>query len=111
MDCPRSAKTLYQRVYAMVREVPPGRVATYGQIAVLVGAGARQVGYALSALRQGSTVPWHRVINHRGEISERSSGTGGLRQRRALEAEGVFFDFRGRVDFERYGWAGPEEAR
>jgi len=93
----------------MVGQIPPGRVATYGQIAIYVhGCGARQVGYALSALPRGSTVPWHRVINRDGEISERSMGGGAARQRLALEAEGVLLDHRGRIDFDRYGWARPE---
>jgi methylated-DNA-protein-cysteine methyltransferase-like protein len=81
-------------------------VATYGQIAALAGlAGhARQVGYALSAL-EDDRVPWHRVINARGEISPRgltSDGRG--EQRRRLEAEGVDFDERGRVSLARYRW-------
>src|SRR5688572_505500 len=61
------------RVYAVVRRIPRGRVATYGQVARLagLGAGARQVGYALSDLPTGSTVPWHRVINARGAVSLR----------------------------------------
>ena len=83
-----------------------GRVATYGQIAELAGIPQqpRQVGYALYALRRGSDVPWHRVINARGEVSARSApGTEGL-QRAALESEGVVFDTGGCVDLARYQW-------
>lgn len=105
----------YQRFYAVARRIPRGRVATYGQIAILAGLDgrARQVGFAMAALRDESDVPWHRVVNARGEISRRGSGseafrTGGHRaeqlQRLLLEAEGVAFDARGRIDLERYRW-------
>jgi len=92
----------------MVRQVPTGRVATYGQIAALAGRPrhARQVGYALFALRgeQAEDVPWHRVINAKGEISQRSdTGPEGL-QRAMLEAEEVEFDLAGRINLRRYRW-------
>ncbi len=96
----------YRRIYAVVRRIPAGRVATYGQVAALAGlAGhARQVGYALHALDQGSDVPWQRVINARGEVSPRATpGWEGF-QRHLLEEEGVEFDHRGRIDLERYRW-------
>jgi len=100
----------YARIYKVVRRIPKGRVATYGQIAALAGLGghARQVGYALSALSDEDTghrgVPWHRVINARGEISLREEPGGDLVQRRALESEGVRFGTSGRVSLERYRW-------
>lgn len=98
----------YDRIYAIVRLIPPGRVATYGQLAAMEGhATARMVGYAMAALPASSDVPWQRVINARGEVSERSGGGGTMRQRARLEADGVFFDRRGRVDLARAGWAGP----
>jgi len=91
----------------MVRKIPYGMVATYGQIAALAGIprGARQVGYAMHALPEGSDVPWQRVINARGEVSARSSAVGfeGC-QTELLRAEGVLFDARGRVDLERFRW-------
>lgn len=98
----------YRRIYDVVRRIPPGRVATYGQVAALAGmAGrARQVGYALHALPDGSPVPWHRVINARGEISPRAE-PGPARegyQRFLLEEEDVAFDLGGRVDLERFRW-------
>ena len=96
----------YSRIYAVVRRIPRGRVATYGQVAAIAGLPnhARQVGYALHALPEGSDVPWQRVINARGEISPRASaGWEGL-QRRLLEEEGVAFDAGGRVDLERCRW-------
>lgn len=96
----------YQQIYAVVRRIPRGRVATYGQVAALAGlAGhARQVGYALHALPGGTTVPWHRVINARGEVSPRSVPGPELSQRMLLEQEGVRFDLRGRVDLRASGW-------
>jgi len=104
----RGAST-YQRIYAVVRRIPPGRVATYGQIAAIEGrATARMVGYAMAALDGASDVPWQRVINARGEVSERSGGGGTANQRQRLEEEGVFFDHRGRVDLASAGWPGPD---
>jgi alkylated DNA nucleotide flippase Atl1/3-methyladenine DNA glycosylase AlkD len=98
----------YERIYEVVRRIPPGRVATYGQVAALAGLGgrARQVGYALHALPEGSSVPWHRVINARGEISPRSEPEPGREgyQRFLLEEEEVLFDLAGRVDLERFRW-------
>lgn len=86
------------RIYAVVRRIPRGTVATYGQVAERAGypGHARQVGYALHALPPGTTVPWHRVINARGEVSARADGEV-LTQRLLLEREGVRFDARGRV--------------
>lgn len=96
------APTIYQRIYAEVRRIPRGRVSTYGGIARRIGGcTARQVGYAMAALPPGSRVPWHRVINHKGEISIRD---GADRQRRRLEAEGIRFNLRGRVDLSKVGW-------
>lgn len=100
----------YERIYAIVRRIPRGRLATYGQIAAIEGHSTpRMVGYALSSLDGGrADVPWQRVINSLGTISERRHGGGTARQRRLLEAEGVVFDRRGRVDFGIYAWGGPD---
>jgi methylated-DNA-protein-cysteine methyltransferase-like protein len=90
-----------------VRRIPPGRVATYGQVATLAGLPrqARLVGYALHAVADGDRLPWHRVLNAQGRISLRAEGPGGsVLQRLRLEQEGVGFDARGRVSLERYGW-------
>ena len=93
------------RVYAAVRRIPRGRVATYGQVALLAGTprGARAVGWALRALRgrQASRVPWHRVVGAGGRLSPRAGGGEAL-QRTRLLAEGVAFR-RGRVDLRRHG--------
>ena len=79
--------------------MPPGRVATYGQIASLVqGATARIVGYALAALPDDLDVPWQRIVNARGEVSPRTHGDGHDTQRALLEREGIAFDARGRLD-------------
>jgi methylated-DNA-protein-cysteine methyltransferase-like protein len=95
----------FERVYRLVAEVPLGRVATYGQIAALLGVphGARAVGWALRALPEARAggVPWHRVVGAGGRISPRAAG-GHTLQRRRLRAEGVRFRA-GRVDLERHG--------
>lgn len=96
----------YQRIWAVVRQIPEGMVATYGQIAALAGlpGHARQVGYALSAMPRDATIPWQRVINAKGEVSLRSEpGREGF-QRHLLEEEGVAFDPHGRVDLDKYRW-------
>ena len=93
-------------VYRVVRRIPEGRVSTYGQVAALAGMprAARQVGYALNALSGDEDVPWHRVINAKGEISARGERAFADLQRALLESEGVDFDRRGRIDLETYGW-------
>ena len=85
-----------------MRRIPRGRVTTYGQVAELAGleGHARQVGYALHHAPPG--LPWHRVINARGEISARRGSDWGELQRRLLEAEGVEFDRDGRVDLKKF---------
>ena len=96
----------YERVYRIVRRIPAGRVATYGQVAELAGlhGQARQVGYALHALQEESTVPWHRVLNAKGEISPRSGGDNHLLQRLLLEKEKIQVGLNGRIDLDRYRW-------
>ena len=103
----------YRRIYDVVRRIPHGKVATYGQVAALAGMPRqpRVIGYALHALPEGSTVPWHRVINARGRVSTRGSGSGSdIPQRLRLEREGVVFDSGGRVSLERFGWR-PRRSR
>ena len=93
-------------VYRVVRRIPEGRVSTYGEVAALAGMprAARQVGYALNALSGDESVPWHRVINARGEISPRGERALEVGVRALLESEGVDFDRRGRIDLEIYAW-------
>ena len=100
----------YERIYATVRRIPKGRVATYGQVARLAGlpGRARQIGYALSALPEDAahrSVPWHRVVNAQGAVSLRAfPGEGHDEQRRRLEAEGVELDARGRLSLRKVQW-------
>lgn len=102
---PGNPSGVYAQIYAMVRRVPAGRVATYGQIAKLVGGcSARQVGYALAALPDGTDVPWQRIINGGGRISERSSGDNHSAQQRLLEKEGVRLGADGGIDLRVYRW-------
>jgi len=103
----------YELIWSVVRKIPSGRVASYGQIAELAGleGHARQVGYALHNLPERSNVPWHRVINSRGEVSLRSGGDSHELQRHLLEAEGVTFDLRGRVDLAVFAWKGSKAQR
>jgi methylated-DNA-protein-cysteine methyltransferase-like protein len=96
----------YARIYAVIRRIPRGRVATYGQVAEVAGipGHARQVGYALHALKTSSTVPWHRVVNARGMISLGAKSGGDPTQQLLLEREGICFDAVGRVDLKTAGW-------
>jgi methylated-DNA-protein-cysteine methyltransferase-like protein len=93
---------VFDRVRAIVRQIPRGKVATYGQIALIAGTTPRTVGFAMAGLRPTDRVPWQRVVNARGETSLR--GAAGAEQRALLSSEGVRFDRAGRVDFARSGW-------
>ena len=99
------ATDTYSRIYAVVRRIPRGKVATYGQVARLAGLrnAARQVGYALHALGGHSALPWHRVINSMGRISLRP-GAGGIEQRLLLLREDIGVDQGGRVALRRHQW-------
>lgn len=93
-------------VWRLVRRIPAGRVATYGQVAALCGrpAAARGVGQALAECP--ADVPWHRVVNARGGVSPRAEASSVLTQRLRLGGEGVRL-VRGRVDLGRHRWPGP----
>jgi methylated-DNA-protein-cysteine methyltransferase-like protein len=96
----------YDMIHRIVSRIPRGRVATYGQIAEIAGipGQARRVGYALSALPNGTAIPWQRVVNAKGEISLRSrSGPENL-QKGLLRAEGVRFTRDGRISMDRFQW-------
>ena len=104
MSLPESA---YRRIWAVVLRIPRGRVATYGQVARLAGFPnhARLAGYALHALPGRSPVPWHRVVNAKGEVSPRRDGSEHDRlQRLILERERVGFDSRGRIPLAAFQW-------
>ncbi len=97
--------SVYEKIYNVVRQIPRGKVSTYGQIAKIVDrCTPRMVGYAMAALRGRADVPWQRVINSKGEVSTRSRGDGALRQRKLLEKEGIRFDPRGRVNLRKVRW-------
>lgn len=99
---------LYPRFYAVIKRIPKGKVATYGQVAALAGLPkhARHVGYALAALPDGAKVPWQRVVNAQGTISRRDAPEAYERQRALLERERVLFDERGRIPLGKYRWKG-----
>jgi len=104
----------FEQVYRLVRQVPPGKVTSYGTIAHILGnpRAARTVGWALHSLppsegdARGGSVPWQRVINSRGRISTSCEEHGEGLQRALLEAEGIEFDEHGYVDWDRFGWEG-----
>lgn len=101
----------YHAIYAVVRQIPQGKVATYGQIATLANlpGQARLVGYALYRVTDDLEVPWHRVINAKGEISESPFRHGDDdRQRWLLEQEGIQFSAAGKINLRDYRWQ-PEE--
>jgi methylated-DNA-protein-cysteine methyltransferase-like protein len=102
--------SFFDAIYVLVRQIPRGKVASYGQIAALLGhpRAARTVGWALASLsdRQEEDVPWQRVINSQGRISIRHLRHAADEQRALLEAEGIEFDPRGTIDWRRFGWQG-----
>lgn len=104
-------QTFYERVYEVVRQVPGGRVVTYGQVALICGApaAARATGYALHHLPPDSGVPWWRVINASGGVSLRGRGPQADLQRQLLEREGVVFSLGGKVDLRTFRWWPADE--
>ena len=101
---------IYERIYAVARQIPPGQVATYGQIAAIVGGcTARMVGYAMAALPFGTDVPWQRVINRQGKISLRAGGNGGAFSANCWKPKGCVLILKpASVDFNQVGWPGPD---
>ena len=105
-------------VWQVVSGIPRGHVLTYGEVARLAGKSrwARRVSRAMRRAPRGVELPWHRVVNARGEVSRRSDGSGIAEgdQRHLLAEEGVEFDSQGRIDLDRYSWEPPavrEEVR
>ena len=94
----------YDLIWATVKQIPKGKVASYGNIATLSGLAGQQrlVGYALHNLPRNSGVPWHRVINSQGRISLPKNTGGYARQKKMLEKEGITFE-KGKIDMKRYG--------
>ena len=97
--------TFSDRVKRLIAGIPAGKVATYGQIAACAGnhRAARQVAWLLHSSSRKEKLPWHRVINSRGQISLKP-GQGFELQKAMLEDEGVQFDIRNTVDLKRYLW-------
>ena len=96
-----------EAICAVIRRIPKGWVATYGQVAAMAGMPrrARLVGRVLQRLDSGTKIPWHRVVNAKGEVSYSLSRNGGdILQRRLLEKEGIKFDAQNRLDLERCRW-------
>ena len=100
----KTPSPLYQNIYTLVRQVPPGYVATYGQLGQMLGCSARTVGFAMASIPPGSDVPWQRIINSQGKVSPRRDGEGNLLQYDLLVAEGLNFDSSQRLDLQRYRW-------
>lgn len=104
----------YRKVWTLVRQIPPGKVTSYGRIAEMLGASgaARQVGYAMSALKNRGNepgfepVPWQRVVGHDGKIVIKGPGPGRFRQAELLQEEGVILDEHFRVDMDTHIWEG-----
>ena len=96
----------YQKIYTTVKKIPRGKVSTYGQIAHLVGIPSqpRGVGYALSALKEDSNIPWQRVVNAQGKISLRPFAD---IQRTLLEEEGIIFTEGSQIDLQKFQWKPP----
>lgn len=107
-ESPSEQHSRWSRIYGVVEKIPKGKVATYGQIAELADMprAARQVGFALNALtgQQSLSLPWHRVINAQGRISQRAERDAEHLQREILESEGIVFSASGRIDLARFGW-------
>ena len=101
---------LYQQIHEIIRLIPSGKVATYGQIAEIVGGcTARTVGYAASTIPVDSEIPWQRVINYKGKISSRNRVSVELLQQELLEGEGIQFDPLGKTNLKYYRWNGETE--
>lgn len=97
--------TVFDKIYEVVRSIPEGKVATYGQVATLAGnpRWARVVGYALHNNPQPGIIPCHRVVNRQGKTAEAFAFGGGDVQRKMLEEEGIIFEKDGTVNLEKYG--------
>lgn len=97
--------SVFEKIYEVVKGIPKGRVATYGQVALLAGnpRWARVVGYALHNNPSPETIPCHRVVNREGKVADAFVFGGGNVQRELLEKEGVIFEVDGRIDLKKYG--------
>ena len=122
MFTPPNAPAFFALVWDITRQIPPGKVSSYGQIASMIAPdagldaaqlrrlGPRWVGTAMRKTPRGLAIPWHRVINSQGGISFPAGSPQAQEQRQRLEQEGLIFDAHGKVDLKRYAWAGPDES-
>ena len=95
----------FEKIYEVVKRIPEGRVATYGQVALLAGnpRWARVVGYALHVNPEPGVIPCHRVVNRKGNVASGFAFGGEGVQRQLLESKGIVFETDGRIDLEKYG--------
>lgn len=98
--------TVFEKIYEVVCNIPEGKVATYGLVAMLAGnpRWARVVGYALHVNPAPGVIPCHRVVNREGRTAESFAFGGGDIQRQMLEAEGIIFEADGHIDLNKYLW-------
>lgn len=102
---------LYSAIYSLARQIPFGRVTTYGKIAQQVGCNARTVGFALAALPENSDVPWQRIINAQGKVSLRSDREGNILQQILSEKEGIQFHQSGKINLDKFLWNPADRAQ
>jgi len=102
------SSNFFNKVYSIVSQIPYGKVATYGQIAAMLGnpKGARTVGWAMRAVPDGLSLPCHRVVNKQGTLAPAYAFLGQENQRAMLEAEGITFTPLGRIDMAKHLWLG-----
>ncbi len=99
---------IYEKIYKTIKLIPFGKVSTYGQIARINNCGPRLVGYALKAISEPyKNIPWHRVVNSKGEISLKGEGYNS--QKKILRKEGIIFNDKDRINLKIFGWQGKEE--
>ena len=96
---------LFHNILDIVKQIPEGKVATYGQIATIVGTkNSRSVGFALATLKEDTDIPWFRVINSKGKISFPEQSDGFKIQYSLLQNEGIIFDTKNKINLKQYGW-------
>lgn len=102
------SSNIYEEIYKTIKLIPFGKVSTYGQLARINNCGPRLVGYALKAISDPyKDIPWHRVVNSKGEISLK--GEGFNIQKNLLQQEGIIFNKKNKIDLKIFGWQGKEE--
>lgn len=96
---------LFKQILDIIHKIPKGKVATYGQIATIAGTqNPRLVGFALATLKEGTDIPWFRVINSKGQISFPEESNGFKIQYSLLQNDGIIFDAKNRINLKQFGW-------